>query len=1514
MAKQLQTIPFADFGSGIDQHSSPDNITDPSFVEDCTNVEVNGTEIRKRKGYQGYYGYLPIRITRVVHSGTTITFHVDSSFDISALTGSPIVVYGQLSSTQSGDFTNLNQVVYYSTFTAASATTLEVTDSGAVSTSYDDTNPQITIWGITKSSTDVVNLSNYSNSSENYLVASTGGNLFAARDRSDISTDYLVPSTTVSITGTVSGTNNIAPLFQNSGDLVTRDNGRIVADNIDGNYAIIDSVEYLGSNQVKYTLSLTNKTGTLAASVINNRDYLTVSNMTYSIFNGEFKIISVNDSENSITVENSAVKVIDFNSTGEQGRGGIFSDSITFTSTPPFLNSDELVSSLFTGKAIPIVTSINSNTVYFTGVFQGVAATGTITGKRTSTIATVADEVNFVVGDMITYNSLTRNLRVTAIDTSDNQLTLDESIEIEHGDNISVIGRWIPLERPELVNENRIKTFDENNYDTQSRIRSTSLQNNIYFTNQEDEIMKYDGESVYRAGLFRWQPQLFITTQEHEGAITPSQTVVSYSAVSSTNNTFTVTTTSGFSIGDYVVEEDSERSFLIIGIDADNKFIRVDDPSDFLSGYSTGELRKVKRLRYYYRCEAIDNNDNVTASANTGVLDSIVNIYSRAVKVSHQLVGFPRFDTYDFENIKIKVFREYPYNSGAFYLVKTVKVNYENADTYYTMIDNLPDENLKTLDEINIQIEDVGNIGTTWEEPLRSKYTSSIDNKLILGNVKDYKSNYYEFSQDSTENYLDIMSVNKDASESFTGDPIVDYIWAAKTNSDISSLFINVYNVTIDTSNNYVELTTLTTHGRAVGQWIYMTFSHNLRSKDCTLSGWHQITSVPTTTTLRFTYNSDNHEIQDYEEITFIAGNVDTTNDEITLSAGEYNKLTEGNAIHFSSGSQPAPLVNTKTYRVNKIGSNKIKIQEYNSSTDTWDVVNLTSAVDGEFKQAFLTDDMYRMNSGSSTNVPFLDIVDYNYEWQTLNETYTGMFYHSYRVASLINSVMNVTDITISGYEDFIPWIIASAGSEIGTGIQIRNPKTASTDIAILPSLLPVTLTTPIQYKLNDKVLKFHQVSASGSTITTDFNVEDGMSLHIMNSGWSINDWFRRFYITNTQADKRTFNISLTKGGSSYTPSGGGTSYAYFGNVDTAENEFNSRVIVSYKNRSEMFNKPYGLSQEDIKNVFDVNPADGQEITGIIPFFGDSFSNFSSKEQILVVFKEYSIYLINLDNRLINKIESQNQGCQAPDSIAYTRNGIIFANNSGIYRLNKDLSINYVGENLERFWRDSINKDSLNTSIAVHDSDDRRYRLAVPINSDTVNSNMLVYNHQKELDRRFRYGAWTKSDNFPVISWTFNNNIVYFGTNTGEVFKFRSANDSTDYRDDTSSISSEIKFRPEHFNSKGLRKIVRNLILTYQLDKSSITSGELLVSLDLDNIFRSCGTVSLELDTISTGFGSTEVKSGKSVKFSLPRKRGEFFQLKFTHDQIDEEFIITSISYVVAGMSHKLITESSESE
>lgn len=1314
--------------------------------------------------------------------------------------------------------------IFYETIDL-STSTLVITDNSATSTSYTDTNPQLTLWGIPhegmyKTSAPkgghVTHIDSYRRDTEDRVVAGVGGNLYTARTRAEESTDFLIPTTNVDITGVLSTDKDLAPCFAVTGSTTNRTRGLITSDEVSDSKALINAVELVSSGVTKYTLTLTTKSGDLSTAISvdsDKPDILTVTGMAHDVHNGSFVITAVDDSLNTITVTNALAKLDDFDETSAAGMAAIYTDQVTLNANSKFLPGDTFITNIATTE--PTVSTSSTTTVVLAGITSAVTLSSNLTvyGSRTGSVVPVDSTTNFVKGDMCTLASLGRQVRVLNINTSsdltissitgtgsvgtvttstdhgllsgqkvallrttsdtydgEQEITaitstttftfastetasvsagvvLGTTIEIDESttiaDNttntaIAVVGRWIPIEAPTtsdtLPATTYIRHLDANGYEAQDTLRSAMVAENMYFTNNADEVMKFDGTSLYQAGLFRWQPHLFVTVLS-SGGITASENSVA--GTDDTTNVFTPTTPgleSVFNAGDIVVGS-SGAILTIQRVDTVNNVIYTVEQ---LGGSETS-LTLSNRFSYYFRLNAIDENKNVIVSAVTGASDFVVDMGASNSDISMRLAGFPAWGNYDYDKLELEIYRTKAQTSAPFFRVAIKDISFVAGDGYIDFTDTVNDNTLgtKDLDPVNTALLG-GELGTAWSQPLRSKYVTSADNRLILANVKDYPELDIVIRGDDGVGSVTATNMKdksflfrRDATDTSTTNNMTDVATYTFTDGSTTAFTITPNTDIANTSTTF----TVTTGGPgayAAGDWVYMYHSAKGGSQPLTYAGWFQIASA--NSGVDFTVNS----------------NINTT-----AVAADVDKVL------FTTGST---------------GSIPVMI-----------------GVDGNLNQV---------------------------DADSVTERTAVM-----RLGNAINCSMRMSDTALES--TFTPWMVANAGSEYNIGqLTVRQPKTESTT---MECVLPAAIT--------------------GST-----------------------------YYVNSKLEAAAAEVSA------------------------AEKAFDSRVIVSYKNYPELFNNPFGDGAED--QVIDVNAADGQEITGIIPFFGSAVFGSGQVEELIVVFKTNSIYLLNTGSGALSKIQSRGLGCTAPYSIAQTKDGIMFANNSGIYRLNRDQSISYAGKNMERLFRDNVNRDQLSVMQGHHYGIDGQYKLSVPFGSDqTTNNRVFVYDHQRE-GGKDQYGSWTQYTNHNTTGWANLGNDAFFSTTNGQVYSIRRVGDLTDYRDDASAVDTvTILLKAEDFGEAGARKVLNSITSQFHLRKSSMFGTQMLSSIDLDGDFDDAGTFTF------TKSGNDKVKTARSA---IPKRKAVFIQLKYINSTKDEDVILTGITYRVALVSDKGVIESSE--
>jgi hypothetical protein len=343
-----------------------------------------------------------------------------------------------------------------------------------------------------------------------------------------------------------------------------------------------------------------------------------------------------------------------------------------------------------------------------------------------------------------------------------------------------------------------------------------------------------------------------------------------------------------------------------------------------------------------------------------------------------------------------------------------------------------------------------------------------------------------------------------------------------------------------------------------------------------------------------------------------------------------------------------------------------------------------------------------------------------------------------------------------------------------------------------------------------------------------------------------------------------------------------------------------SRMVRSYPNYPEIFDLPFTLLTEESDSAIDVNPEDGQEIKGFARFFGTSATGQGEQlSEEIVVFKTNSVYVVNTETKKIQYVDSRGLGCTAPKSIATTRNGIMFSNESGLYMLTRQLEVVHIGLQLERKWKRLVNLDQLAEATGHHWGTGRKYKLSFPAGSDSTNSGVFVFDYDSAPGQPPR-AAWTRYDNHNATGWVNFGKEAYWSSTEGDVFLVRNRGEAQDFRDEDQAVSSqEITLKAEDFGMPGSRKLIDKIMLMFDLDLTDITSVAVQQAKDLSTTFESLSSVTGDIDT----------DPYITVKVALKKKRTNYIQLKFTHSVKDEQMVLVGVVYQVRELNSSLMKE-----
>lgn len=1391
--------------------------------------------------------------------GTDLEKIIPGSITVDASTNSATFTF----TNSSGSGTNFR--IFYET---GNLVTNRLCLSGTViGSAFNDTRPQLTLWGLkpseiypapTEREGWVTLIDSYRSVDEDRIVTGLGGNIFRAALRTEDSntTDYLMPLLYPNINGRVSGDFIIGPVFYDTVDSPLRTRGFVKATNAGSHYVTISSATYQsGTGYTRYRLQTPGQviSGSISTIIAVNTDTLTVQQMGYSKLNGTFtvKTVTVGADYIDIDVDNSLVVNNDTDELDAGGLGGIFTDQITLTANTVFLPNDLISDSGLTIFNQQPVNRVSGTTVNFSSIIEQTSVPSglRLSGMRQTNIIGLRDldnnstVVNFLKGDMVSYSNLARLLRVSYVrtssdisvtivadgttgtitlgsgDTSDllvgqsillrgtgdydggqiitaipslsilefstsltssvsgtlvgKTIELDETLEIQDkidsSNFFTLIGRFVPVEAPsdsfDLTPKTYIQHLDSNNYNNQPTIRSVMVQDNLYFTNGDDEVMKFDGSNIYRAGLFRWQPHLFVTTNTGASAkIVTGNWTLPY--LSSSVNRFEVAPSNrlSFQVGDEIVDSIDSTKYIVVSTienTTDNKaYIYVNKSiSSTFSGTPT--LSRIANYQYYFRLNAVDANENIVASAVTGSSDFVVSLDLDA-SVSIRLVGMPAWHIYDYDRIEVQIYRTKA-NQTVYYRLTTLALPFNSNDGYVDYTDTASDEDLVTLDEISTALYG-SELATTLSEPMRAKYITSADNRLILSNLKDYPTIDLRIIQNNqgpiTISDL-VLSGNDrylfriDNTDTGTTTDMLSRV-AYQFRDSTSAQTITGITGTLGTSFSVAS----TSHGiTTAGQWVYLYHPAVSSGNSLTYAGWYQVSSV-----------------------------------------------TDANAFVIKSANSEAGAASNFPTRFVK------------------------AAAPADVPVFLGTDGNYAMRNGNRTSTE-------PYEFLAIR-----------RLANAINASMRNVDITITGYETFSPWIIGNAGNEFNIGqLVVRQPKVINTSLELqLPAL------------------------------TGAFDI----------------------FVNNVKRLASSSAGQLTR-------------------------LFPSRTIQSFSNFPELFDNPTALQDNQSLSAVDVNSADGQEITSSIPFFGSSAFGASQQNNIVVQFKENSIYLHNTaakeaGENPIQKLESEGKGCTAPFSVANTKAGIMFANFTGIYRLRRDLQIDYVGRKYERLWLNNVDRNNLALATGHNFATGNQYKLSLPFKSGTTsqtsNNQVAVYNHTRESTGQ-GVGSWTRYTNHPATGYCNLLDDSYMATTNGEVFSVRRVGDLTDFRDDNLGIDFSLLARAMDFGDSSIRKVFGDVISHYRTFADDISSISLKAGVNLVNQLTDTDSFRISNgDPVNqtNNLSDTITKKISSIRSTLPTRVGNYLQLQYSGNAKDNPLELAGIDIRVAAKSTEGITEAAE--
>lgn len=355
-----------------------------------------------------------------------------------------------------------------------------------------------------------------------------------------------------------------------------------------------------------------------------------------------------------------------------------------------------------------------------------------------------------------------------------------------------------------------------------------------------------------------------------------------------------------------------------------------------------------------------------------------------------------------------------------------------------------------------------------------------------------------------------------------------------------------------------------------------------------------------------------------------------------------------------------------------------------------------------------------------------------------------------------------------------------------------------------------------------------------------------------------------------------------------------------------------SRVCRSYPFYPEIFDGPLlDPSALGSSAAIDVNPDDGQSIRAIIPFYAESYTTAAQQENRLVVFKQRDVYMVNAETREVQLIQSMGHGAEFPRAVCWTKDGIMFADRDGVYKINRQSQWVYLGEALGRYWKQELASRSVepDVPVAIQNQQTQLAVLAMPDSESTSNTRVLTYDYTRE--EGGGRGAWSTHTGYTTTAYAVRDGVTHHGDVAGLVHETRASGDPSDFRDDAASYTSTVQLRPVDFGQMGARKQLKTVSIQFRRTTGApVDAVRVSAAIDGRLEFLEAGAPILQYTTPDTGLSDRTQTSIYTLQFTVPQRKAEYFQLQIEVDGLDEGVEIVQVTYNVDPLSDRGVTES----
>ncbi len=1371
---------------------------------------------------------------------------------------------------------NLNVARNFQTFYlygATRANQLCVTDT-SVTVNATDTRPQLTIWGLDHTQIYgedagtragwVTHIDSYRSAGEQRLISGLGGNLFAARSYSEAGITYAYANLQPNAQARVSTATVLGPVFYDTSDTPERTGGYITSDDSGTNWALVTAVSYdTGNGWTKYTLSLPNKqildstgTPTTLGSVINTtsnlEDWLTLQDMGFARFNGTFRIRQILDGTDEIFVwvENDGVTGSDYDDANCGGSAAIMTDHITWSVTSPFLPGD-------------VVSNPAFEDVYISSVLSSSGSVSVIDGA-TSVL------------------SLAAGIVTTATRTSDViPLRTAQPSAVPSVDNL-VAGDMLYYTTPDEEWDGRLLRTLYVNTDTDRTVNITSDGTTATAT-------LTSGSTIYLSVGGR-------VILSNAGVYSGVQTITDITGVDTLTfaSEETASVTGGTLLGNTAQLDESfqwqdttdDTTSLTVG----NRWIPVEAPDDsynqtpstYISHLSSGDYDE----QSFLRSTMVVNNTYLTNYADEVYKYDGTNIYRAGIfpwqpglfitqdtAATAEIVTSLRNVSYTSAGLaQGRILLGNPEDAGVIPIGASVRLT--GSSELYTVRAYAADPNIASYQFLYFDRaldSSVALSGTAGEVGVYRYYfrLNAVDanNNIIASAVTGYQDHVVELTEDAA---INLKGVGLPAWGIYDYDRLEVEIYRTKQSTAAPFYRISTIQMDFDNTEGYftytdsfadsdlIDLDTVSTALK--GTELGIAWQEPLRAK--------YITSLGNSLVLG--------NIKDYPQldIQIVASGAVTD----TTYAGKIFTFRKDNTDTGNTTSMPTRA----RYELRQTSSAIAVTAASGSAGVSFTATVANTAVAGDWVYLF-------WSTVATSGRP----LTYSGWWQIASAT--------------------PTDVTVN--------FVGAGGGVITTTVPDRA--LFATD----PTDIPVPLGTDgnmgmangDSFDLFDVGRRFSMaINATMRMVDTSITGMDVFSPWLTARGGNDVGKAGRIVVRQPRTTPTTLEVQLPS-----TFSGGGASFEIFVNeirrtastqVSASTRLYPSRIGISYENYPEIFDNPTAVLDTESDSVIDINSADGQEITGILPFFGEAAFGAAQQSAILVVFKTNSIYLVDINEKragrnAVQRIETEGLGCTAPYSIAVTKNGIIFANESGIYCLRRNQAIDYIGRYMERNWTERVDLDQLSIAQGHHYGVGRVYKLSVPLTGEEANSEAYVYNHTGETEGK--QGSWARYDNHPATGWANLSANAFFASTLGRVFSIRNLGTETDFRDDSASIAMRLDTRALDFGNSGIRKVLDRAVINYRVSNRS-EGTSVLFSVDLSEEFTESTPVIIPHSTSTDGIDDVPNQAIYQVAHNTNRRRGTYFQVRVENSTIDEGPEVAGMDFRVGGLQSAGIIEAQQ--